>query len=814
MTPRAHQLTGLLTLSLFTAAAGCYSLSGGEDKPDPESRIGRAAGHLKQAESCEDLLAEIQADAIAKLDAQVEALKRDAREFSESFETDGEPGDPGEPEMVYDAGVSIDLGGAGTGDQWFAPSGTAGEGGWDGDLRLQYQTSAGNANTGAGPEGYSRTNVQVAEVDEADIVKFDGDNLYLLHGSELYVVGAWPPSDLALGPGASIEGEPVEMFVSEGRAAIFSRVYDSGALGVDPMIGAAAEKYGEDAMYGVDYGYGVQITKITLVDVGGEMPVVARELYLEGDYRSARLYDSLARVVVQGGFRAPDLYNPELQYLDPFGRPVALEWIEAQIDDWRERTVEAVRSTELSDWLPAQKERIDGELVQVERRCTDYYAPAPGTTGYGLTSVVALNIAEDRAPLSGASVLGQVSEVYSSRQALLLAHPEWFYDSRGYDEQERTSLHSFSLDGTRTVYQASGYVPGHILDQFSMDVDDVSGIIRLATTAESWGDSWEITNRVYTLQAEGNDLVVVGESEPLGHEGEEIFSARFVGSRGYLVTFRQTDPLIVVDLSDPATPIVLGEVEIPGFSDYMHPLDEGHLLTIGRNADQWGNELGLMLQIFDVSNPARPRRTHLYEYAPDGYSAANHDHKAFTYWAEKRLLAFPYVDYARDARSTLEVFRVSIDTGFEPLGAVDHTELMLQNGCLVQDPWDDYVYYECPQAEVRRGVFADDYVYTISFGGVSVHALDDLRNAVAEVMLPPVYGYGYYPPPAVWNPAIDAGMPLPIMPFDAGVDDGGAGWTDGWKDAGWDSGSDWPVDAGVDSGNDVPLDAGVDASAL
>ena len=113
------------------------------------------------------------------------------------------------------------------------------------------------------------------------------------------------------------------------------------------------------------------------------------------------------------------------------------------------------------------------------------------------------------------------SEVYSSRQTLLLAHSEWSHDNRGYDEEESTSLHSFSLDGARTVYQAYGYRPGHILDQFSMDVDDALGVIRLATAAESRDDAREITNRVYALTAEGDDLVVLGQSEPLGQKDIE-----------------------------------------------------------------------------------------------------------------------------------------------------------------------------------------------------------------------------------------------------------------------------------------------------
>jgi hypothetical protein len=250
----------------------------------------------------------------------------------------------------------------------------------------------------------------------------------------------------------------------------------------------------------------------------------------------------------------------------------------------------------------------------------------------------------------------------------------------------------------------------------------------------------------------------VGSTGPLGHDGETIFSTRFLGDVGYVVTFRQTDPLIAVDLSDPAAPSVLGQLEIPGFSDYMHPLGESHLLTIGRDASAQGQVQGLMLQVFDVSNPAAPKRTHTWRFADGGYSEANVNHKAFTFHTPAGtpegtgLLAFPYVSYSGTSGSSLELFNVSATDGFDKLGSISHTA-MLQNLCVAQnggaippnmggiDPgFTQPAYFSCVPPEVRRGLFIfgneGDFVYSISHGGVLVHDIAELQEPVASVALP------------------------------------------------------------------------------
>jgi len=243
-------------------------------------------------------------------------------------------------------------------------------------------------------------------------------------------------------------------------------------------------------------------------------------------------------------------------------------------------------------------------------------------------------------------------------------------------------------------------------------------------------------------------------SDPLGEDGEQIFSTRFVGDRAYVVTFRQRDPLMVVDTSDPEELTLLGELHIPGFSDYMHPIDGGHLLTIGRDADESGVQRGLLLQIFDVTDPTNPVLAHRFAYTQDGWSEANGNHKAFTFFQPREgspyegLLAFPFVNYAysTDFRSSLEVFDVSIAGGFTKLGSIDHTALVRQcfidqNGGVAPIEGDYFDPYYCGNPEVRRGMFVtgnehDEYVYSISGGGMLVNQLPELTVPLASVPLP------------------------------------------------------------------------------
>lgn len=746
--------------ALLAACSSSPDTAGTERLPDESlPALGEARLRLERAESCDDLLTRIQDSILVQLAERAEQLRSAGGVGYWGTEDVAVGGGPvaGAPAPS----AEVDEGAAGA-----PPSGSSAAD----PIASPIDRSAGEESADSGSGGFSGTTVQVEEVDEADIVKTDGDNIYLLHGGTLFVLAGWPANATELTGSILLEGEPAEMFVEDGKAVVFSRVYGD--------LSAAAQA--DSAPYRQGY---TSHTKISVVDVSGAQPELLRESFVEGDYTSARRHGSVVRAVIQDGLKVPSLGNANVEYFDPFGNPLEQADIDAQVDAWLDRTTRAVRSTDLGDWLPREYERRGAQLEPVAPRCADHYSPDPGLTETGVTSVVALDLAAPTAPLSGATILGRAERVYSNEDVLLVTQTDWRWQ---WDEAnpQQTVIHRFDIAGADTSYTASGAVAGSIHDQFSLDEQD--GIIRVSTTEDAfWRGVVDLPaiepgvasvplpppqptsiSRVLTLETRGDELAVLGATDGFG-ENERIFSTRFIGDRGYVVTFRQTDPLFVIDLADPAAPQVVGELHIPGFSNFLFPLDEGHLFAIGRDATEEGVVQGLALQIFDVTDPANPRRSQLYVYPDAGDSPANIDHRAITFHPERDVVAFPHRSYTT-GESTLEVFELSTEAGFTRIGGMAAAAEIDLEQCLAwyfgyppgtlpeelraevasQPDWEREVLASCGGWQYfRRGLFREDFVYGVSNTGVSVYSLEEMAaGAVAEVSLPgEVYdsrGYG------------------------------------------------------------------------
>jgi hypothetical protein len=745
MARRSDWTSQWLWAGLLVGATGCGlstddsgGKGGGGDTHSGADLHGGQTG-LYRAADCDDLLTRIQDDAIAKLELAVELYKNNADQYR-----GGGKGVPGEvPVDDVGDGVAEDPGlgddGDGVGAPSDGPAPTPGTGSGNG----------GESDDGAhDPTGASDTNTQVVGVDEADFVKVaeGGKHMYLLHGNRLQKLKSWPAASTALeGDGLEIEGSPSEMFVNDaGKAVVFSSVFGYGS--------AAG---GRDFGYcGPDYCGGSNFTKITIADVSGATPKTVRELYYEGWYVSSRRYGDVVRVVMQAESAYDQLYYPNIQWYDAFGRPYGDDDIAEQLAQWQERTARAIRNTKLSDWMPLVQEAKGDTLSDVAPDCGSYYIPQPGLTSYGLTHVLSVDMTDMAADIGGVTVMGATSTVYSNADKLVLAQPDYraYQTDYGFIDLQQTALHVFGLSGADTKYQASGFIPGMLagnITQFALDEKD--GVVRAATTgwervnpeAAEYSDAWWQTasvNRVVTAQAVGSELKVLDELSPLGHAGETIRSSRFIGERGYIVTALQTDPLIVVDMHDAKALAKLGEVQIPGFSEYMHPLDETHLVTLGQNGSQWG----LQLQIFDVSDATAPKQTAVLDFGNGTGSEASYQHKAFTYYAEKKLLAVPLYNYndVNGFQSGLAVVKVDAASGFTNLGTVDHSALIQAQQCGYDDGYGNYYEEPCYSyyPEVRRGHFVSDddatYVYSFSYGGVLVHDVAHLDAALGTVQLP------------------------------------------------------------------------------
>jgi hypothetical protein len=577
------------------------------------------------------------------------------------------------------------------------------------------------------PENFSDTNVQVAGVDEADFVETDGEHIYLLDWDRLVVLDSWPPSETAVEAVLALEGHARAMFVDRGRAVVFSEVFDDqGRFGAARDCAFAEPVMFDRALVADVAPCPVVLTKVTVVDLSGA-PIVERELYVEGTYAAARRHDTVVRTVVRGGAlvptAVPDFWGETIGGAYPEDRESFL----GLVDDWEREALEAMEQAGIEDWLPGLWEVRGGSLEAIPPLCSGVQLPAPGQAGQGSTRIVGLDMGVTSGEFYDTLILGRASEVYASADRLVLAQPQWDWGPDG----DRTALHLFSV-GSQTLetgYLASGFVPGQPLNQFSFDFWE--GVLRVATTQFGDFEGGQTRSQIVTARVVGDRLETLGSTGGLA-PGERIYSARFVGDRGYLVTFRQIDPLFVVDLSDPSRPAVLGELKLPGFSEYMQPIGPGHLLTIGQEADLEGRVTGLALRIFDVSEDRDPKLAHLWLFEEQGWSSATSDQLNFVYEPSRGLLAFPYVSYGEEFRSVLQLFAVDVSRGFEQLGEIEHGALLSEQ-CGTPENW------ACSYTpEVRRGLFIEDHVYSISAAGVLVHAVADLENEVARVPLPDV----------------------------------------------------------------------------
>ncbi|WP_437724296.1 beta-propeller domain-containing protein [Sorangium sp. So ce861] len=791
-THRAHSSLWLL-VATGLLAVGCVTESS-TPAPD-ESASQRAALH--RAQSCDDLEALLKQDALAKMNAQIDAMIASYAAIG-----DGRGVGFGGPGVAVPGGAADPTG---------VPAPTPPV-----DNSAEDSAAGGESDAPA----HSDTNTQVAGVDEADIVKTDGNNIYILHDQSFYTLTAWPASSLAVGSSLAIEGSPIEMFVADDKVVVYSAVngasiYEKAGVeprpgyydyridigialpaGVDapagdpgsapssgpqpddapvppegsgegsstpsnpgdadpppdgadkpaePLPGGDTEPTPPDGAPapddpGTDFApppdaY-APLTKLTVLSLAGGAPTVARELYFEGGYASARRAGDDVRTVLSGGAHGPALnYWPT----DLTAFPETAEAWTAAFEQLRAENTAIIEASSLSAWLPYRFEKQGETVTELGASCADFYVPEAGTTSYGLTQIESIDLGDlDEVPAS-TSIIGATDTVYSSHDALYVAARGWqepAAPSAVMVSSDVTHLHKFDLvaDPSQPRYVASGSVPGHILNQFSLD--EHNGKLRVSTTAMVPGtERWTTRNGVFVLEAQGTELSRIGAITDLA-PGEQIRSTRFIGDRGYVVTFLRVDPLFVLDLSDPESPSVAGELKIPGFSEYMHPLDDGHLLAIGRDGDESGVVTGLALQIFDVTDPSAPALLHKKSLEGDYTSSeAEYNHKAFTYYGERDVLAFPVVSYDRETgavASTLELFNVDIAEGFSHLGAVDHSGFFsATSGC-----------YYYGGADVRRGLFIEDYVYSISYGGVLVNALDDLATPVASLPLPAPTSWG------------------------------------------------------------------------
>ena len=513
-------------------------------------------------------------------------------------------------------------------------------GGYGGGIAVDRATSAGAAesrNSAAAPaagqtsdaksaplattggDTFSTTNVQEAGIDEPDVVKTDGKRIYALSNGRLFVVDAARPRILG-----SIEvGSASELFLVGNRAVLFS----NGGVAYGQPVSDSRMAVAGPSPYRAT-------TRIIVMDVANpEAMKEVSHLDVDGNYVSARLVGDVARIVISS-------YSSRMQFTypadgSPDAQAAALE---------KNRAV--VRNAKFDDWVPHYTVTDSAGRPSAEKplvACDSAYRP-PNFSGFGQLSVMSLDPKNPTAAKT-TSVAADGQLVYGSGTRLYIATTQWgevkpmangaAMPEIAPPQSPKTLIHDFDItDATQAKYRVSGSVRGTALNQFSFSEHDDN--LRVATTD---GDESYVT----VLADNGKILDQIGQVGGLG-KGERIYAVRFIGPVGYVVTFRQVDPLYVINLSDPTKPRVVGELKILGYSAYLHPVSDTLLIGVGQDATAEGRRAGTQVSLFDVSNPAAPKLLQKRPFGQGG-SQAEYDHHAFLYWAPRQLAVIPLQEY-------------------------------------------------------------------------------------------------------------------------------------------------------------------------
>lgn len=584
---------------------------------------------------------------------------------------------------------------------------------------------------------YQRTNNQVAGADEADIVKSDDQkHIYFLMDQLFTVFEAVPAASTKVVGSAAIEGTGLEMYVEGNHAVVFSSLEGSYGKAIYDAA-KVTPKGAQEATYSFDPIDPYRLVKITVLTLTDNKPKVVSERYVEGVYSTARRSKENVRAVING----PE-HGPKLGFAGSS---------ESELEAQRASNNAKIDASKGTDYLPYRFEKKAGVITAVDADCDDIMLPPEATTGIGTVLVESFdwNTPEQQNPVY---LRADARSVYANENQVVIASTSW-----GSDDQfsifdygatpppdgtvvhiEETHIHRFDFAETKPVYIGSVTLPGRVPSQFALDIDGTSLRVVTSELAYKWEASYPTllrTNHLYTLTAGGTALSSVGSLHDYGLD-ESIRSARFVGDRGYVVTFLNTDPLFVFDLKDPAKPAILGELKIEGFSEYIHPIDSGHLLTIGREATLTGEVLGLAIQLFDVTDPKAPKLSSkaVFEGDEGAYSDAEVDHKAFAYDAEHKTLVFPQVHFdGNKIQSTLQVYDVDVTAGVKRRGSVNH------DSYFSHPRWAPCIPFL--GESIKRGFYLGGNLYAVSNAAITAHSSSLSTVASVGLQEPSVLGF-------------------------------------------------------------------------
>jgi hypothetical protein len=497
-----------------------------------------------------------------------------------------------------------------------------------------------SATTTPAAEEFSTTNVQEAGIDEPDLVKTDGRRIYAIAQGSLHVLVVREGRPVHVGA-LRLDGFGHELLLHDKRLLVLGTRFladeqpqpagpTQPAPAPSPDQPVASPTPGRAApRLSIAPDPGRQQAVLLDVDVSdAARPRVTREVAMDGRYLSARATGDTARVVVTTPPRPVDLPTP------------------APGSDAEATRRAAVTKAALATYRPTITDRR-GSTTRTRGAVPCRQVRRPRLfSGLDTTTVLTIDLDKGLPEVEADAVLGGADTVYASATGLFLATQRWDaqLDETGVPSRSTTTthIHRFRTGGAdRTTYAASGAVPGYILNQFALS--EHGGFLRVATTSQPLSNGTDRTpssSSVIVLDERDGRLVPVGRVGDLGID-ERIYAVRFIGDVGYVVTFRQVDPLYTIDLADPRAPKVLGELKILGYSAYLHPVGDDLLLGVGQDATERGQRLGTQLSLFDVSDLRAPRVLRQARVGGSSSSSVEYDHRAFLWWAPRRMAVLP-----------------------------------------------------------------------------------------------------------------------------------------------------------------------------
>lgn len=565
----------------------------------------------------------------------------------------------------------------------------------------QNEAVADTSGASAGSDDFSQTNLQVKGVDEADIIKNDGKYIYMIRGKTVKIIDAFPAGQMKEIATIELDDDdfnPSEIYIDKDQMVIIGSVYRSRTMPVEPFnpIGGPAT-----SRMIAPQSFGSSRMKTYLYDISNRSnPKRQRAIEMEGNYQSSRKVGKNVYFVLN-------------QYI-PYYR---------------------IQDDQPADIIiPQFKDSAHGNEDMPMTRCTGIqYFPRFSERNYLI--VAGLDISDLDGDLNRRVILGNSQNIYASRENLYVAAPHYFKGERtvGRDivieETNGTLIYRFSLNDDEIEYQNQGFVPGNILNQFSMDEYDDH--FRIATTQGNFWSNGQDKSFSNMFVLDNQTMNIKGKVTEIA-PGERIYSVRFMGAKAYMVTFKKVDPLFVFDVSDHTNPKILGKLKIPGYSDYIHPYDENHIIGFGKDAVEASNDMqesrnldfawyqGMKIALFDVSDVENPKEKFVEMIGDRGTeSEVLHNHKALLFDKEKNLLAFPVTvheikdkenaapnSYGEPVFQGAYVYSIDKDTGFELRGKVTHMEddSAFENGNI----------WQYSGRMIQRLLYIGEYLYSIS----------------------------------------------------------------------------------------------------